>query len=158
LIGHGADLFLLRFVVLPPPGARQADDHKQHQPGDAHQPAVAFFARFTQRKALHRCDFCRADRRLFLKNRQQLFFWNVYQASIGADITAHKGGCQIGRRPVLFDIAYRGDLQAQAFGNRLLAESKLLTSIAQTNARGLCFVLVLSGFSIHSLQLLVREK
>jgi len=40
----------------------------------------------------------------------------------------------------------------------LLAESELFTGVAKTNASGECFILVVSGFSIHSLQLLVREK
>ena len=52
LIGHSRNLFLLRLMVLQaPPGAAQTDNHKQHQPGGAHQPAVALLRRLPKRNS-----------------------------------------------------------------------------------------------------------
>ncbi|SRN42974.1 Uncharacterised protein [Shigella flexneri] len=90
MIGHSGDLFLLSFVVLPPPGTAQADNHKQHQPGEGHQPAVAFFAAFTEGKTLHWRNFCSPKWSLLFQPWQQFFFWNMYQTRIRADISAQE--------------------------------------------------------------------
>ncbi|MNB91220.1 hypothetical protein D3C75_382950 [compost metagenome] len=82
----------------------------------------------------------------------------MHQFRIRADITTQKRRSEIGRSLILFNIADRGNLQAQAFSNGLLTQAELFTGVAKTNASGKCCILVVSGFSIHSLQLLVREN
>jgi len=81
----------------------------------------------------------------------------VHETGIGADIAAKKGRREFCWRLIVLNITNRGNFQAQAFSNRLLAKSELFTGIAQARSRGLCCLWVLSGFSIHSLQLLVRK-